>query len=124
MADLDWVLGEFDASFNELAIASLRYHLDYSYADNEIHRMRFESLIDRLSEPEPTYDELEGFVDDGTGGFRDVVDPETGASRFAYEPSAHVREYAERFEQAHAEHQRRITAARHEFVDVIPLLWS
>jgi len=111
-------LDEFDASFNELACASLKYHLEYSVARNEDQRPVYEDLITRLSEPAP-----------------DVCDtPEKRAVYLAHEqidsrnarittPPA-VREiYDNYWEREHA-YQARIQQARHDFIDILRQLWS
>jgi hypothetical protein len=69
---LNWIIDEFDLSFNALAIASLRYHLDYSHCDNEDRREFYEELINRLSEP---HTDTGGDEDDRTDRARhDFVD--------------------------------------------------
>ncbi|WP_280195812.1 hypothetical protein [Nocardia farcinica] len=122
---VDWMLDEFDASFNEFAAASLRYHLDYSVLDRERFRESFEDLIARLSEPRPRFTEEEvavleppgwkfedEFIPQPDGSFR--MKPRVGEERAIYD-AQQAREDA---------WHERIQQARHDFIDILPHLWS
>ncbi|BAD58800.1 hypothetical protein [Nocardia farcinica] len=122
---VDWMLDEFDASFNALAIASIRYHLDYSVLDRERFRESFEDLIARLSEPRPRFTEEEmavleppgwkfedEFIPQPDGSFR--MKPRVGEERAIYD-AQQAREDA---------WHERIQQARHDFIDILPHLWS
>ncbi|QBP33280.1 hypothetical protein SEA_BRUTONGASTER_63 [Gordonia phage BrutonGaster] len=111
---VDWILDEFDSSFNDLAVASLKYHLELSVACNEHNRDRYEDLMKRLTEEEPTFTKEESdlvFAKEG-GFFTPEADTPAGRSVFA--------DYRDR-EKAYLE---RIRQARHDFVDIMPELWS
>lgn len=121
LRDVDWILDEFDSSFNELAAASLRYHLDYSVCDNEDRRTQYEDLIKRLTEPEPdTTDEESAAIatwhpltqQDEKGRHTLTECPPAAAAAFDTWQS---REEAWR---------ARIDQARHDFVDIMRNLWS
>lgn len=121
---LDWILGEFDSSFNQLAIGSLKYHMDWSvcYCDDE-QRERYSAMIARLSEPEPdTTPDEDAAIDtwDFLGGERSEdgtvrVPPCPQDARLAFDS------WQERCDA----HKERIEKARIEFVrDILPELWS
>ncbi|KXO88054.1 hypothetical protein AXK56_11760 [Tsukamurella pulmonis] len=120
---LDWVIDEFDSSFNALAIASLRYHRDWSICDiGDERRAEFQQLIARLSEPMPKYTEEEqaAFVAAGDlfpeaeVGERVTMRPLTPAEQAAHE-AWRIRE---------AEWEQRIDEARRDFVGIMRYLWS
>lgn len=102
----DRIIDEFDSSFNKLAIASLRYHLDHSVAYNEQHREAWEALIERHPFI-PVYDD-EGKITHYT--MREST-PEERAIMDDYD--IRERTYHDRIQQA-----------RKDFVDVLPYLWS
>lgn len=111
--NLSWIIDEFDSSFNDLAIASLRYHMDYAVAVCDDHRRAvYQDLVDRLSEKPPCFTEEELLI---------LVPP--GADWMAGsspEQSAIYDVHRER-EDAYRE---RIQQARHDFVDIMRGLWS
>lgn len=121
---LDWVIDEFDASFNDLAVASMRYHMDWSvcYCDDE-RRAKYESMIARLSEPAPdttpeehaaieTWDMFSGEMNEDGSRTVPPCPPEAGSAFDSWQ---------ERLDA----HKDRISAARIEFVrDILPGLWS
>lgn len=109
--DLDWVLDEFDESFNALAVATLRYHMDFSVCDNRSRRGKYQALIDRLSEPHPHVCDTEEK--------RALFDQLKGTP-IAPELKPLFADYQAR-EDAYL---ARINQARHDFVDIIPELWS
>jgi hypothetical protein len=117
-----WIIDEFDASFNDLACASLRYHLDYSVCDNEDRRERYEDLIRRLSESEPettkeehaaieTWHPLSAWDDEYKTHVLTECPPEASAA-------------FDTWNQRIAEHHARIDQARHDFIDTMRELWS
>ncbi|MBS4102783.1 hypothetical protein [Tsukamurella paurometabola] len=120
---LDWVIDEFDHSFNALAIASLKYHCDWSICDiGEERRAEFHQLIERLEEPMPGYTEEEQAVFDAAGprfpevevGGSVTMRPSTPAEQAAHEAwRARVNEWEQRIDQA-----------RRGFVGVMRYLWS
>jgi hypothetical protein len=124
LENLSWVLDEFDANFNDLAVASLRYHLDYSVVNNEDRRQGYENLIARLSEPEPstTADEDRAMA---------TWEPFTEAVTVNGSTRHQVTECPPLASAAYDSWQERIDAwtvridqARHDFVDVMRCLWS
>lgn len=114
LRNLNWILDEFDASFNDLAIASLKYHLDHSVAGGR-DEVKYEDLIRRLGEdsPELTDEEVEILHPPGQNllDSQDRSTPERNATRTGY---------MQRVE----EHRERIDQARHDFVNVMRELWS
>jgi hypothetical protein len=56
LKSMDWIVDEFDASFNALATASLRYHMDHAvtYCSDE-RRAEYQDIIDRLNPPKVTH---------------------------------------------------------------------
>ncbi|KXO99412.1 Uncharacterised protein (plasmid) [Tsukamurella tyrosinosolvens] len=119
----DWVIDELDSSFNALAIASLKYHCDWSICDiGDERRTKFRQLIVRLQEPAPTYTEAEMAVFDAAGprfrhsrvGGPVTMRPSTPAEREAHED----------WRAREAAWEERLDQARRDFVDVMRELWS
>ena len=115
---IDWILDEFDSSFNDLAVASLRYHLGFSVCDNEDRRPKYEDLIERLTEPRPRFTEEElailrtgRTIEEELDALNERTPPDRSAVYDAYRAR----------EDAYLE---RIRQARHDFVDIMPELWS
>lgn len=116
---IDWIVDEFDSSFNDLAIASMKYHMDYSVCVcPDGRRARFEDLIERLSERRPLVADTEekkaalraDWDEHGLGGIM-RQDPVIDAIH---------EDYWRRDNEFHA----RMQQARHDFIDVLPHLWS
>ena len=93
---LPWIIDEFDASFNELAQATLRYHL---YHDGTVCPIR---LV-------PVYEQL-------------IADFEPHAYSPNYDPC--IVSHCERFDAFIFGERERINAVRKRFVDIMPTLWS
>lgn len=116
---IDWILDEFDASFNDLAIASLRYHMDHSVAlCPPERRERYAALIERLSERPPRVADTEEkkavlHADWDEHGLNGIMrqDPVIDAIH---------EDYWRRQDEFHA----RMQQARHDFIDIMPHLWS
>jgi hypothetical protein len=130
LKDIDWIIDEFDSSFNDLAIASLRYHLGYSVADREARREIYEDLINRLGEARPTYTDEEMAVfakarqlygDDFQPVYREDG---TIARHTRRRSSPEERAVSEARHQREVEYDARIQQARKDFVDIMPQLWS
>ncbi len=109
-----FVLDEFDHHFNEMAIASLQYHLSEDcVADFEDRRDDYEKLIERLSEP-----------------FPDLCDnDEERAIRGEWpfggtEKSPELRALFDRYHQREEDWTERQQKARHDFIDILRELWS
>lgn len=113
LRNLNWILDEFDSSFNNLAIASLRYHLDYSVCNNSDVRVKYEDLIARLSEDSP------GLTPEQSEAALSITFPMTSSSLTQEQHAAldAVRENESMW-------QERIDKARHDFVDIMRGLWS
>ncbi|WP_068059332.1 hypothetical protein [Nocardia xishanensis] len=123
---IDWILDEFDDSFNDLAIASLRYHMDYSVAlCSDERRAKYTDLIERLTEPRPRFTEEELAILEPPGWtWEDDFEPhpDGGALMKPTPPEKQAVYEAHRLrEDAYLE---RIRQARHDFVDIMPELWS
>ncbi|WP_367582317.1 hypothetical protein [Tsukamurella tyrosinosolvens] len=121
---IDWILDEFDSSFNDLAAASLRFHLDYSILDRERHREQYQDIIDRLLEPMPEFTDEEMAILEPPGWTIDDMFEElpNGNSRMVFSPGSHeVYEAYRRREEAWVARQDK---ARHDFVDIMRGLWS
>ncbi|GAA2440490.1 hypothetical protein [Mycolicibacterium llatzerense] len=116
--DTDWIIDEFDHNFNALAIASLRYHLDFSVCDNSDRREVYEDLIARLAEPPPDFadtPEEEAIATPPRDGLREWFNRERSPEYLAL---------SARYRKREADYQSRIQQARHNFVDIMPQLWS
>lgn len=114
----DWIIDEFDHNFNALAVASLHYHLDFSECDNESRREKYEDLIARLGEPGPEMCDspAEEAVLFPSG--RDIAE-------WVNQPKTpQQRALLDRYRQRTVDHRDRIQQARHDFVDIMPELWS
>lgn len=121
-AAFDWVIDEFDDSFNDLAIASLRYHQDWAVTScSDERRARYQDLIDRLSEPSPDFTDEERAVFAAAGdrlvrvdGRRSTLRPPTDREQAAY---AAQRERTAAWEQ-------RMVEAQRDFIGIMRELWS
>lgn len=114
LRNLSWILDEFDSSFNALATASLRYHLDWSVCDNSDLREKYEDIIERLNEPMADFTDEESAIVHPPGWRLSMINeknPEQDAVYAAYW-------------QRQKEHDQRIAQARHDFVDIMSYLWS
>lgn len=108
---LDWVLDEFDSSFNELAAASLRYHMDYAvtYCSPE-RREKYEKLIERLLPP--PIELPKDYVQHDHESFQDFMDCDVCEIQ------------SEKINALQDERKKKVEAARRDFLDVVPELWS
>lgn len=122
-----FVLDEFDHHFNKMAADSLRFHLSpQCLVDNEEHRERYEALIARLEEPAPI----------PTPGEQAGIDTWMPLSEPVYSARGKVVSYRltncppqakaafDSWRSRQDEWVKRIQRARHDFVEVIPELWS
>lgn len=118
----DWVIDEFDSSFNALAIASLKYHRDWAISDiGDERRAEFQQLIERLEEPapEPT-GSGEVFVFEARGEpFSELTETIVMRKLTPDEQAAH-----EDWRAREAAWEQRIDEARRDFVGVMRHLWS
>lgn len=117
--DLNWILDEFDSSFNDLAISSLKYHLGYSICDKSSHRETFEGLIERLGEDHPNVaknEEEEEILRNSPRSWHKDFDPNQRDPR--------VDEIYDDYNRRVLEYEQRINQARKDFVDIMPYLWS
>lgn len=124
LRNLNWIIDEFDSSFNDLAIASLRYHLDYSVCDNEHRRPVYEDLIFRLSLREPTFTDEEMAILHPPGWtFEDDVERRDGRT-YLKPASGEVAAIYEAQRKREDEYYEQMDQARHDFVDIMRALWS
>lgn len=126
---VDWMLDEYDSSFNRFAAASLRYHLDFAVTDNEERRDLYEDLIARLTERfEPfTPEELVELREISDAAGRDFIPLEPGNPKAGFR----MRDFSEReseifdlSRQRELAWEARNDQARHDFVDIMRHLWS
>ncbi|MFD3594296.1 hypothetical protein ACFWU5_16355 [Nocardia sp. NPDC058640] len=123
---IDWIIDEFDASFNDLAVASLRYHMNFSVCwCSDEQRTTYMDLVARLTEPAPTFTTAEmGILNPPGWTFEDEFErPPNGNCRMRESTPEQKTIYAAFREREHA-YNERIRQARHDFVDIIPELWS
>ncbi|CAM4031069.1 hypothetical protein TSST111916_18905 [Tsukamurella strandjordii] len=119
----DWVIDEFDHSFNALAIASLTYHCDWSICDiGDERRTEFQQLIARLEEPTPEYTDGEQTISDAAGDLFPEVKVGEAVTMRPFTPAEHAAHEAWQVRVAEWEH--RIDEARRDFVGVMRYLWS
>ena len=125
LENLNWMIDEFDASFNDYATASLRYHLEYSVCDNSDRREVYEDLITRLNEPQPRYTDEEKAVLRPPGWtFEDDLEELFDNRRRKKPTPPEKRAVYDAHRKRQVEHRARIQQARHDFVDIMPELWS
>lgn len=118
LRSIDWILDEFDSSFNALAIASLRYHLDWSVCCNEDRREKYEDIIARLTERQPTFTDEELAILHPPGStWKDDL-------RLINESIPERDAVYKAYWQRQEEYDQRLAQARHDFVDIMPYLWS
>jgi hypothetical protein len=124
---IDWVLDEFDSSFNELAIASLRFHLDYSHCDKEERRPVYEDLITRLGEPAPDIGETRRErtrLDEHCSDIDGLFEPMAGGYSRMRPTPPDIKAIFKRHRLVEEAYNARIDQARHDFVDIMRELWS
>lgn len=121
LKNTNWILDEFDSSFNDLAISSLKYHMHHSVArcaDPE----KFQGLIDRLSEEQPDMPhELMEFY------LQDRITKKVGENFVRWETpetTPRIDQLREEYRQSELDYDERINKARHDFIDILPWLWS
>lgn len=120
---IDWILDEFDSSFDDLAIASMKYHMDWSVAQfGEERRELYQDIIKRLEaghrrDTLHTPDELEHIqshmTEDNPLGLR-------RRGKECEECDTISQAYRAREIKLNEEHQQ----ARHDFIKILPQLWS
>ena len=125
LRNIDWILDEFDDSFNALATASLRYHLDFSVCDNSAQREQYEDIIERLNEPAPEFTDEELSVLHPPGwSIMDDFEPNDDGTFTLRESTPGQKKIYQRHWEREDEWRQRIDKARHDFVDIIWGLWS
>lgn len=123
LKDIDWILDEFDSSFNDLATASLRYHLDYSICDQSHNREKYEDIIERLAEDHPDVcgtPEQQAIYD---AHYKDETVEEWFENINKPTPPAIKEIYAD-FDKREKEYHERQLQARIDFCKIMPGLWS
>jgi len=125
-ASVDWMIDEFDATFNEYACASLRFHLNHTHLDREDRRERWEALIERLSEKRPTFTEPEMAILEPPGydWETDELEPLPNGRYRLRPPTPEKEAVYEAQRLREDEYLERLRMARHDFVEEIPYLWS
>ncbi|MBF6358172.1 hypothetical protein IU449_27115 [Nocardia higoensis] len=120
LRDPDWLILDFGDLFNELAILSMRAHLDHGPYDFEDRRAHFEDLIARLTEPEPqfTADELAILHPPGWV-WQDDFDmlPDGGAIMKPHPPEKQA--VHEAYRPRYQAWRERIQQARHDVIDIL-----
>lgn len=122
LKNMNWLLDEFDSSFNDLAVSSLKYHLDFSICDNRDRREKYEDIIARLEEKDPNVvdtPEKQAIWDAHYG----KDDSDILGSINKEKPEA-IRELFKDYRKRSKEHFERQQQARHDFIDIMPELWS
>lgn len=109
---VDWIIDEFDASFNKLAVASMQYHLNHAITIPTQHkRETFNALIRRFETLQDIA--LEGITKEEYNNFgKGDTTPEV----------------RKRVLNAILERDKKIEAAeiavREDFLKIVPYLWS
>lgn len=113
-----WVIDEFDSSFNTLAMASLRYHMDHAVTVCKgVRREEYQSMLDEFQELHDrevmTREHIEHYASHRKGLIEMLrIDCDE------------CRRHYEEYSQARDKHEDDTMAARHKFVDLMPGLWS
>lgn len=120
LKDIDWIIDEFDANFNALAVASLRYHMDHSVAlCTDDKREKYTELIARLTEKEPK------MFNDDEGHLREHLHSSNLSELFGTDTrNPEMDAVFERYREREKAYLERVQQARHDFVDIMPELWS
>lgn len=122
----NWFLDETDATFNEFAVEVLKFHLGinedkkfrcYAPEHDPEYRQKMFDLIERFNEPYKSFtdEELKTLQRHKVGNVvEDLNREKTDEERAIY--AAH--------RKREEEHLERIRQARHDFVDLLPRMWS
>lgn len=121
---LNWIIDEFDSSFDDLAIASMRYHMDWSVASCSLEtRAKYESLINRfldLRDVDALYSaEDRVHIEECVKKHEGTDDPFGSRSKCDECDRIMVR-VSDREDELKVERNR----VRKDFVDIMPGLWS
>lgn len=117
--DIDWILDEFDSSFDVLAVASLRYHLDYAITDSTWKRPRYEALIRQFEQAQEARNVL--LTDEEQEHLKSYTIPQLLTHGPECEP---CKAPQARVMAAETESRRLQDQARHDFIEILPELWS
>lgn len=119
---IDWIIDEFDESFNSVAAASLYYHLNLGVADNEHSREYFEKLSKELIESEKHTFEL---TDEEIKHQDKIFETWNTGKRSNLTCRCDIcKNISKKIREAEKEKTRRVQKAREEFLEVLPCLWS
>lgn len=114
--NVDWIIDEFDSSFNDLAIASMKYNMDWSLTScSQEQRKIYEDLIKRLTFPIHEFTEEE------------VKQLENHYQTDDFNHSSSCESCSKIFDSSRKrkdEYYKNLNKARKDFVDIIPTLWS
>lgn len=124
LKNLNWILDEFDSSFNDLAISSLKYHLNFSVCDTSDRRDVYMDLIERLDEAPPIFTEGELAILRPPGWERESDWEKRDGRTYLRESSPEQKVIYRTHREREDAYNERICQARHDFVDVIGGLWS
>lgn len=117
----DWVIDEFDDSFNTLAAASLRYHLDYAVTDGEAKREYYEKLIKELTEPEQFFKLTKEEIAHQNENFKLW---EEGKQDFLICNCEICENVSKRIREADKKAAKQLKEVREKFLEIVPYLWS
>ena len=113
-----WVIDEFDSSFNTLAMASLRYHMNHSVAVCAgKQRATFQSPLDRFEEAQHRDTSPHGYMDHFSQHREGVIE-------LLRLKCPECKEFQAQKDEARQKRKADINKLRHEFVNILPWLWS
>jgi len=117
-----WIVDEFDASFDTLAMGSLRYHLYHSVAINEgEYGDKLKALLDDF-EALGAREKAPWESDDWTEHEKEYhTEPENWRSVFTCDECS---TFANNADLREREWKKEQNALRHRFIDILPGLWS
>ena len=117
---IDWILDEFDDSFNDLAIASMKYHMYYSVVETPpALKANMERIIADLSYPEEKTD-----LSLKMGEHLKSIDGDLSFMMKHMKECSVCQEYKKQIKEEDEAYNKRMLKARHDFVDIMVELWS
>lgn len=111
-----WMVEELDDSFNQIATAAMKFKMAWHYLDEE-RAAKYESIIAQLNEPDPKMPEEDKSIVDGFWRRH-------GFSGFLADTPPEYDQALQRFDEQCSRRDARIQQARHDFIDILPELWS
>lgn len=117
---LDWVLDEFDSSFDQLAIGSMRYHMDWAVTScSPKTRELYLDLIERLEK----YGNGASFSEEEIAHLGECRKIREDAIE-KIDKCGRCKDIYSSFSNREDEYRKIHTDVRKEFVDIMPSLWS